>query len=298
VSQEKTADGPESSERGGHASAEAGAPEFDPAVAFKRRAQLAEDRLEEVLSAYRTLKRENDGHRERVTRNIERRYESRHERLLLRFIEILDNLDRALEAAETAFASQALVEGLILVRTQLLNTLKDEGLERIPALGFPYDPNHSEAVGTAPVSDPEQHHVVVKELLRGYKLGQRVARAARVVVGEYAPTEPDVETVAEEAPPAVPPVVEPDPEPEAAPEAAAAPPGASPALDERPTAEMSLDDIIAQAEALDRGVPAGSDEADAVVVDDDDDDDDDVGADLLGYLGDDAVSPKKEDDRG
>lgn len=284
MSQERTADGPESPERGGQTSAEAGAPEFDPAVAFKRRAQLAEDRLEEVLGAYRTLKRENDGHRERVTRNIERRYESRRERLLLRFIEILDNLDRALEAAETAFASQALVEGLILVRTQLLNTLKDEGLERVPALGLPYDPNHSEAVATAPVSDPEQHHVVVKELLRGYRLGERVARAARVVVGEYAPENPRPDTPATVA--AAP---APAPEPPAAP--AAAPDVESAA----PTEDLSLDEIIAHAEAQDRPTPPEG--IAPLGPDDADDEEEELGEDLLGYLGD-AKPGDKEDERG
>jgi molecular chaperone GrpE len=242
----------------------------------RRRAQLAEDRLEEVLNAYRTLKRENDGHRERVTRNIERRYESRRERLLLRFIDILDNLDRALEAAETSFASSALVEGLILVRTQLLNTLKEEGLERVPALGLPYDPHHSEAVETRATPDPEQHQLVLKELLRGYRLGDRIARAARVVVGMYTP---------EAAEPAAEP-------PRAAP--AAEPP--APVPPESSTQDLSLDEIIAHAEALDRATPP---EAFDPLGPEDADEDEDLGEDLLGYLGDEARTAKeREDERG
>jgi molecular chaperone GrpE len=153
---------------------------------FERRARLAEDRLTEVLTAYRQARTENEGFRERVTRDVERQYDRRRERLLLRFIDILDNLDRALEAAETTHAGNPLVEGLILVRTQLLQTLQQEGLERIPVLGLPFDPSVSEAVGTCPVSDPEHEHVVVKELLRGYRLHGRVARASRVLVGTYA----------------------------------------------------------------------------------------------------------------
>jgi molecular chaperone GrpE len=153
--------------------------------AYSQRARLAEDRLAEVLSAYRNLKQENDGYRERTTRNIERRFDQRRERLVLRFIEILDNLDRALEAGEQSYAGQPLIEGLILVRTQLLQTLQEEGLERIPVLGLPYDPNFSEAVGTEEVEDPDHHQVVVKELMRGYRLNGRVARPSRVVIGEY-----------------------------------------------------------------------------------------------------------------
>jgi molecular chaperone GrpE len=114
-----------------------------------------------VLAAYRKVKAENDGFRERMKRTMERQYEQRSERLLIKFIDVLDNFDRALEAAQTSYAGEPLVEGLILVRTQLLQTLKDQGLERIPVLGLPYDPHVSEAVGTQPVTDPEHHHLVV-----------------------------------------------------------------------------------------------------------------------------------------
>jgi molecular chaperone GrpE len=160
-------------------------PELDPAHEALRRAHLAEDRLTEVLAAYRKIKTENEGFRDRTTRNLERKFEQRRERLLLKFIDILDNLDRALEAAEASHAANPLIEGLILVRTQLLQNLQEEGLERIPVLGLPFDPNFSEAVGTAPVEDPEHHHLVVKELMRGYRLNGRVARPSRVVIGDH-----------------------------------------------------------------------------------------------------------------
>ena len=158
------------------------APPADPAA---QRARLAEDRLNEVLEAYRSLKTDNETFRERTSRNIERRFESRHERLLLKFIDIMDNLDRALEAAQVNFASPPLVEGLILVRTQLLQTLKEEGLERIPVLGLPFDPHVSEAVATEPVGEAEHHNVVIKELQRGWRLKDRIARPSRVVLGEF-----------------------------------------------------------------------------------------------------------------
>jgi molecular chaperone GrpE len=160
-------------------------PETGAAEHFERRARLAEDRLTEVLGAYRQVKTENEGFRERVSRDVERQFERRREKLLLKFIDILDNLDRALEAAELTYAGNPLIEGLILVRTQLLQTLQQEGLERVPALGLPYDPAFSEAVGTQPVEDPEHDQVVVREMLRGYRLHGRVARHSRVMVGQY-----------------------------------------------------------------------------------------------------------------
>ena len=167
---------------------------------FEQRARLAEDRLAEVMAAYRTLKSENEDFRERQSRNMERRFEQRREKLLLKFIDVLDNLDRALEAAQTSYAGQPLLEGMILVRTQLLQTLQDEGLDRIPVLGLPFDPAVAESVSTAPVKEAEQHHVVVKELLRGYRLNGRVARPSHVVIGHFEAA-PSAEVA---APPAAP----------------------------------------------------------------------------------------------
>jgi molecular chaperone GrpE len=154
------------------------------AEAYQQRARLAEDRLAEVLAAYREFRRETEAYRDRLTRQLHRKFDSRHEALLLKFIDILDNFDRALEASQTA--GDSLVEGLILVRAQLLQVLQEEGLERIPVVGLPFDPHVSESVTTVPVHDPDQHHVVMQELLRGYRLKGRIARPSQVVIGEYA----------------------------------------------------------------------------------------------------------------
>jgi molecular chaperone GrpE len=281
VFDDEPADGPESPEKGGGEQRDrAVLPEESPASAslelpvgpnaaleFHRRARLAEDRLAEVLAAYRQVKTENEEYRERATRNIERRFEQRRERLLLKFIDILDNLDRALEAAEQTYAGNPLIEGLILVRTQLLQTLQEEGLERIPALGLAFDPAVAESVGSQPVDEPEHHHVVVKELLRGYRLNGRIARPSRVIIGDYgaaaraaASEEDDGLIGADEVPP---PVLTADPIVEAGatlaaepgdPEATIAdPPGLDPLLE--PTLEpipddegRSLEEIIAAAE--------------------------------------------------
>ena len=212
------------------------APPPDPTA---QRARLAEDRLTEVLAAYRQLKTDNETFRERTSRNLERRFEGRHERLLLKFIDIMDNLDRALEAAQVNFASPPLVEGLILVRTQLLQTLKEEGLERIPVLGLTFDPHVSEAVATEPVSEAEHHNVVVKELQRGWRLKDRIARPSRVVLGEYRFGAGDVRSgpgLAAEAP-------------------------SKPAAEGEP----SLEDIIARTEAEDAAIAPPSSAAESLL---------------------------------
>jgi molecular chaperone GrpE len=257
------------------------APADGAAQAYEQRARLAEDRLGEVLAAYRKLKTDNDRFRERTAKNVERRYDQRRERLLLKFIDILDNLDRALEAAESTQAAEPLIDGLILVRTQLLQTLQDEGLERIPALGQPFDPAVSEAVQTQPVEEPEHHQLVIKELLRGYRLRGRIARASRVVVGVY--TGADAAAVAPGAGEPVQAVEEvsvggipelPEDDLEELPESPDAedlldisppPPPAPPAAAPQTDGELSLEEIVARAVARDGpppATPSGGDEGD------------------------------------
>jgi molecular chaperone GrpE len=278
VFEDEPADGPDSPEKGGEQPRDSDVPpDESPASAalelpvgpnaaleFHRRARLAEDRLAEVLNAYRQVKTENEDYRDRTTRNIERRYEQRRERLLLKFMDILDNLDRALDAAE--HAGNPLIQGLILVRTQLLQTLQEEGLERIPALGLAFDPAVAESVGSQPVLEPEHHHVVVKELLRGYRLNGRIARPSRVVIGVYAavagdaPLDEGLIGADEVAPPLLTaePIDEPGAEPptelvDSLPEPILDPPHLDPLLE--PTLEpipedegRSLEEIIAAAE--------------------------------------------------
>jgi molecular chaperone GrpE len=136
-----------------------------------------------------------------VTLRLERRHRQTRERFLLKFMEIFDNLDRALAAAEHAEVTSALVEGIILVRSQLLAALREEGLERIPVLSLPFDPAVAEAIEVEPVDDPERHQLVLADLQRGYRLNGVLVRPARVRVGEFraprpAPAEPAFEDVA------------------------------------------------------------------------------------------------------
>jgi molecular chaperone GrpE len=160
-------------------------PSASAADILDQRARLAEDRLAEVVAAYRQLKVETEGHRERISRDLERRAQRKSDQLLIRFIEIVDNLERALEAAQQSGAHGSLIEGLILVRTQLVQILQDQGLSWIPVRGLPFDPECSEVVDMQELDDPANDQLVVREMQRGYRLNGRVVRHAQVVVGRY-----------------------------------------------------------------------------------------------------------------
>ena len=138
-----------------------------------------------MLTAYRQAKIDNEGFRDRITRDVQRQLEAPQPEAgaaVHRGARQPRSGPRVRGAAGHAGIS---IQGLILVRSQLLQILQKEGLERMPVLGLPFDPASAEAVGIQPVTDPDHDHVVVKELLRGYRLRGRLARASRVLVGVY-----------------------------------------------------------------------------------------------------------------
>ena len=173
----------------------------------ENRSRLAEARLDEAMGDYHALRAENEALRaqtvefqekqrtasqdiaaslERQKKAAGRELQSERETIYARFIEILDNFDRAFDATEARAASHSLMEGFILVRNQVVQVLRDGGFDRVRTLGLPYDPNTSEAIEVQDVEDPAQDGMVIRELVRGYRLNDHIVRAARVVVGRCA----------------------------------------------------------------------------------------------------------------
>jgi molecular chaperone GrpE len=100
--------------------------------------------------------------------------------LALDILNALDNFDRAIETAR-AGGAQAIAEGLVMVEKQFVAALVKHGVEPIPALGQPFDPNFHEAI----MQQPDAKHpegTVVAEFAKGYKLGDRVIRPTKVAV--------------------------------------------------------------------------------------------------------------------
>jgi molecular chaperone GrpE len=119
----------------------------------------------------------------RIEREATRSARQNRRAFLSHFLEVLDDLDRALEAAPAT--GDSMREGVELVRKRFLSTLAEHGVSYAPALGQPFDPNAHEAVATVPVDDPEADNTIVGELRKGYMIGDEVLRAARVAVGKY-----------------------------------------------------------------------------------------------------------------
>ena len=137
--------------------------------------ELAEARKErdEYLDALQRLKAEFDNYRKRVARDQQELAARAHERLVKELVPILDDLERALAHEGD------LDEGIRLIHRQFSEALAKEGLTEVPTDGK-FDPHTQEALLSQP-SDAEEGDVI-QVLQKGYRLGDRVLRPARVVI--------------------------------------------------------------------------------------------------------------------
>ncbi len=133
---------------------------------------------DEYLDALQRLKAEFDNYRKRVAREQLELTTRANERLVGELLPVVDDLERALEAA-TAHEEAKLEEGVALVHRALVDLLARNGLTEIATDGA-FDPHTQEALLSQPSSEDEG--TVIQVLQKGYTLGDRVLRPARVVV--------------------------------------------------------------------------------------------------------------------
>jgi molecular chaperone GrpE len=133
---------------------------------------------DEYLDALQRLKAEFENYRKRVSRDQAEFVTRASERLVKQLLPVLDDLERALEAA-AEHEEAKLEEGVRLVHRSLADALAKEGLVEVETEG-PFDPHTQEALLAQPSEADEG--TVIQVLQKGYKLGDRVLRPARVVV--------------------------------------------------------------------------------------------------------------------
>jgi molecular chaperone GrpE len=119
----------------------------------------------------------------RLETDFDRKLGLEKQKILLPFLEILDNLQRATDSASQTGAVDNLLEGLQMTVNLFLTKLRSAGVESIPVVGQPFDPNLAEAVGTTKVIDASQDGLVVEELQTGYLMDGQLLRPAQVKVG-------------------------------------------------------------------------------------------------------------------
>lgn len=136
---------------------------------------------DEYLALAQRTKAEFENYQKRNQREREQERKYWYTPLVLDLLPILDNLDRALNAARQAGDAGSLVQGVAMVQTQFLDTLKRHGVTRIEAAGQPFDPNLHQAVMQQPTADAAPG-MVLQVLEQGFMNHDRVLRPAKVIV--------------------------------------------------------------------------------------------------------------------
>lgn len=140
--------------------------------------------IQEYLGKYRQAAAEFDEARLRLRREIAKDIERARREILADLLDVVDNLDRALEAARQAPGADALLQGVEMVRRQFLGKLEGFGVTPIDSTNAQFDPQLHEAVSTVPAASPDQDGTIVGVVRRGYRIGQDVLRPAAVAVAK------------------------------------------------------------------------------------------------------------------
>ena len=173
---------------GGEEGAAAEAPSLKPSYVeeLEARARAAEQKTADVQARFEQvrgeLKRETDEVRQRLARTADERVAREKAAFISSLLPVVDNLQRAVEAAEAGGSKESLLDGLRGTITGFESVLTQAGAEVIEAAGQPFDPELHEAVDTAEV-EPEREGTVTAQYGRGYRLGGQLLRPARVQVG-------------------------------------------------------------------------------------------------------------------
>jgi molecular chaperone GrpE len=156
--------------------------EVDPLVQLQGQ---VDSLIQEKSSLYDQLLRraaEFENYRKRIERERAETYQRARAEILLEFLPVIDNFERALTSLETSTGdADALRHGVELIHKQFKDALAKFGLEAVDSVGQVFDPNVHEAV-TIEATDRHKENTIIEEFQRGYRMGDKLLRPAKVKV--------------------------------------------------------------------------------------------------------------------
>src|SRR5579863_9050779 len=157
-------------------------PRLKPTYIEELEARIAakDQEIQSLLTKYRGASEEFDQARARLRKEVTKDVERGRRSLIASFLDVLDNLDRALGAAPRA--DDPFVQGVALVRQQFLSTLEGFGVTRVDPIGQAFDHTFHEAVTTVPASAQAPDGQIIGVVRPGYRVGDDVLRPAQVAV--------------------------------------------------------------------------------------------------------------------
>lgn len=154
----------------------------------KLRQEVAKTTAEksEIQETFRRRQTDFENFRKRTDRERSEIFRSVISNLAVRILPVVDNLNRALDSSNSSSMEktpdfQHFIDGIQLVNHQLNDVLEEMGIQPIVAVGQQFDPHFHEAVATVPTADLPPN-TVIEELLRGYRIDDKVIRASMVKV--------------------------------------------------------------------------------------------------------------------
>ncbi len=133
---------------------------------------------------YLRLQAEFDNFRKRTLREKMELLQMGGADTVQRFLPLVDDVQRALEAFEKSDDKASLTEGVRLIAQKFADTLRQQNVTEIEAVGLELDTDRHEAVARIPVPEKKHRGKIVEVVQTGYRMGDRVLRFAKVVVGE------------------------------------------------------------------------------------------------------------------
>ena len=149
---------------------------------LKKEAEEKDQKLKDYIAAYKEKTAEDDGFRKRLEKDNDVRLDQFKANLFSRLVPVLDNLNRAIQAASVNNDFDGLNQGVELVSKQFSRELKNNNVEIIDAKNRKFDPKTDEAFLTEETSDPEMDNMIVQELEPGYIFKDKLIKAAKVKV--------------------------------------------------------------------------------------------------------------------
>jgi molecular chaperone GrpE len=152
-------------------------------LALQEKLAEVEAKAAENLDGWQRAQAEFSNYKKRLTRDQEQQSADVRGRVIRRYLEIVDDLERALKTCPQTGEGADWAAGIDLIYKKLISYLESEGLTRVDPLGELFDPNLHEAV-TQEESKDHESGVIIEVLRPGYLLGERVLRPAAVKVAK------------------------------------------------------------------------------------------------------------------
>ncbi|MHA1576648.1 MAG: nucleotide exchange factor GrpE [Candidatus Thorarchaeota archaeon] len=157
--------------------------ELTPEQQLQKELDLERKSSEDLLDQMQRLQAEFDNYRKRIGTRVDEATKYASEGILLKVLEVYDNISRALQA-DFSEDSKSAKAGIDAIQKQMDKLLSQEEVRSFDSLGKPFDPYYQHAINTE--SDPEKSdNLVIEEYQKGYMLRERVLRPALVCVNRH-----------------------------------------------------------------------------------------------------------------